>query len=99
MARLNLDPLVTFSDGSHLVVSTEHSGDGLFTCELFVVRSSYDGRLIFVSVSMLMRRTSSMGAQDCAYRSAQRLYPKVTDDIKKPPYLIWCGPQTRSEPS
>ena len=93
MARLNLDPLIKFSDGSQLVVSTLPSGEGFFTCELFIARLTYDGRSEFDSVSGHMQRTSSMEAQDLAYCSAQRLYPHITDGIKKPPYLIWSGPQ------
>ncbi len=92
MARLNLDPLIKFPDGSQLVVSTQSSGEGYFTCELFVTRSRYDGRGEFDSVSGHMQRPSSMDAQDFAYDSAQRLYPRIKDGIKKPPYLIWGGP-------
>ena len=92
MARLNLDPLIIFSDGSQLVVSTRHSEEGFFTCELFVARSGNDGRWEVISVSAHMQGPTTMEAQDFAYRSAQRLYPTMTDGIKKPPYLIWAGP-------
>lgn len=96
MARLNLDPLIKFSDGSQLVVSTQASGEGYFCCELFILRSRYDGQLEFDSVSGQMQRPSSMDAQDFAFGSAQRLYPNMKDGIKKPPYLIWRGPQRQS---
>lgn len=92
MARINLDPLLTFSDGSQLVVSTQHSGEGTFECELFVVRTKYNNEWEIDSVSAHMSGISSMEAQDFAFRSAQRLYPSLTEGIKKPPYLIWHGP-------
>ena len=95
MARLNLDPLLTLPDGSLLVVSTQYSGEGFFTCELFIARSTYDGDGEFDSVSGHMQRPSSMDAQDFAYGAAQRLYPDMKDGIKKPPYLIWNGPHRR----
>jgi hypothetical protein len=92
MARINLDPLLTFSDGSQLVVSTQHSGEGNFVCELFVARSGHNSQWEIDSVSSHLQGPSSMEAQDFAYRSAQRLYPNTTEEIKKPPYLIWHGP-------
>ncbi len=92
MARINLDPLITFPDGSQLVVSTKHSGEGIFVCELFVARREFNSQWELDSVSAHLEAPSTKEAQDSAYRSAQDLYPKTTDEIKKPPYLIWDGP-------
>lgn len=92
MARLNMDPLLVFPDGSQLVVSTTFSGEGYFTCELFLLRFRFDGQGEFDSVSGHMQRSSSMDAQGFAYEVAQRLYPEMKNGIKKPPYLIWSGP-------
>ncbi len=98
MARMNLDPLLTFPDGSQLVVSTQHTGEGVFVCELFVSRTTYNSQNELDSVSAHMQGPSTREAQDFAYRSAQRLYPDTTDDIKKPPYLIWSGPFRKTLP-
>ena len=89
---LNLDPLLTFPDGSQLVVRTQKSDDGSFTCELFLARFKWDDQLDLASISGEFKGTSSWMAQGCAYRTAQRIYPQMTDQIKKPPYLIWYKP-------
>ncbi len=88
LARLNLDRLLKFSDGSQFVLRTQAAREGYFPCELFIVGPKYDGREEFDSVSGLMQRSSPMEAQDLAYDSAQRLYPTLREGTKKPPYLI-----------
>ena len=35
MGRTNLDPILTFPDGSHLLISTACSKEGRFSCALY----------------------------------------------------------------
>lgn len=35
MSRLDFDPLLTFPDGSHLVISTQHPAGEDFSCALY----------------------------------------------------------------
>jgi hypothetical protein len=37
MSRLNLQPLMTFPDGSYLAISTECSKEGHFSCSVYTV--------------------------------------------------------------
>ena len=92
MGRMNVDPLMIFADGSHLLVSTQFSQDGTFTCELFVAQPDDAERLAVRAVSNQCVGGTCLSAQEGAYRSATRLYPDAALAIKKPPYLIWHGP-------
>jgi hypothetical protein len=92
MSRLNLEPLLTFADGSHLVVSTHCSKEGHFTCALYNAVVAADDGAIFRVISNLVGAMTCLAAQENAYHHAVRLFPG-TDGIKKPPYLIWHGPQ------
>ena len=38
MGRTNLDPIMTFPDGSHLLISTAWSKEGSFSCALYTAR-------------------------------------------------------------
>lgn len=96
MARMNVDPLVTFADGSHLLVSTQSSQDGTFACELYVAQPDHADRLDLRTVSSQCVGGTCLAAQEGAYRSATRLYPERALTIKKPPYLIWHGPTSGS---
>jgi len=94
MARLNLEPLMTFPDGSYLVISTECSKEGEFSCALYSVVDT-DDRAAFQVVSKYLSSASTcQGAQEHAYSYALRLYPRAVEIMKKPPYLIWHGPQS-----
>lgn len=92
MSRLNLEPLLTFADGSHLVVSTNYSKDGRFTCALYNAVVEADDGAVFRMISNLLGAMTCLAAQESAYHHAVRLFPGA-DGIKKPPYLIWHGPQ------
>lgn len=89
---ITLDPLTTFSDGSQLVVSTQYAGEGRFSCELYQsVRRGRD-KLDLRAVSDRLEGATCGEAQDIAYSYATRLYPNTPSGMKKPPYLIWPGP-------
>ena len=45
MGRLNLEPLMTFPDGSYLVISTECSKDGEFSCALYSAVETRDRKI------------------------------------------------------
>ena len=99
MSKTNVEPLAIFSDGSQLIVSTHYSGDGRFSCELFVSVPSgeddYDLRA--VSEHILEARTCRE-AQHSAYQYAMRRYPGLAGAMKAPPYLIWAGHKPRIAP-
>ncbi|HET8579506.1 MAG TPA: hypothetical protein VFL31_00760 [Nitrospiraceae bacterium] len=92
MGRMNLDPLATFPDGSQLLVSTQSSREGRFTCELYVASPGTEGSVSLRVISNHYEASTCLEAQEIAYSQAQRLYPGTADGMKKPPYLIWHGP-------
>jgi hypothetical protein len=92
MGRSNLDPILTFSDGSHLLVSTASSKEGSFSCALFLATIAADDRGAFRVISSHLEAATCLIAQENAYNHAQRLYPRAAETMKKPPYLIWPGP-------
>jgi hypothetical protein len=94
MSRLNLDPLLTFPDGSHLVISTQHSAGEEFSCALYSAVVGNDDRIAFKVVSHDIAASSCMKAQESAYEYALRRYRSAGVILKKPPYLIWHGPRS-----
>lgn len=92
MAKLNVDPLTTFSDGSQLLISTQWSKEGTFTCGLYVASTRDEERLDFRMVTDHLAAATCLEAQQLAYGYAQRLYPGTAVGMKKPPYLVWQGP-------
>ena len=104
MSRLNMDPLLTFQDGSHLVISTQCSKEGSFSCALYTVLLSADDGAAFHPadeavadsrriVSSHLEAETCLRAQAYAYEHAAQLYPRTSHMMKKPPYLIWHGPR------
>ena len=51
MSRINLDPLLIFPDGSHLVIRTQCSVGGDFSCALYSVVVEKDDRAAFQVIS------------------------------------------------
>ena len=96
MSRLNLDPLLTFPDGSHLVVSTQCSKDGTFSCSLYNAAVAANDDAAFRVISNHLGAATCLGAQEHAYHHALQLFPRAADQMKKPPYLVWQGPQVIS---
>lgn len=92
MSRLNVDSLMTFPDGSQLVISTQHSVEGEFSCVLYSAMIEKDDRTAFQVVSYGFVASTCMSAQESAYSYALRRYPGAVAVIKKPPYLVWHGP-------
>jgi len=93
MSRINLDPLITFPDGSCLVVSTQCSKDGDFSCALYTAVITADENTAFRIISSHLQASTCLGAQEYAYGHAAQLYPRAVEKMKKPPYLIWHGPR------
>jgi hypothetical protein len=95
MAKMNIDPVMTFQDGSRLLVSTKYIGDANFRCELYVSttlncdENTLDLRMVS---PYSIEAGTCREAQEKAYSHALRLYPNATGGMKKPPYLIWQGP-------
>jgi hypothetical protein len=92
MSKMNVEPMTTFTDGSQLLVSTQYSGEGSFTCELYVSMPCDKGTLDLRVASNLLEAPTCREAQERAYSYAKRLYPNNVSEIKEPPYLIWRGP-------
>ncbi len=93
MSRINLDPLLTFPDGSHLVISTQYSAGEEFSCALFSAVVGNDDRVSFHVISNQFVASTCLSVQESAYHYALRLYPGAAAVMKKPPYLIWHGPR------
>jgi hypothetical protein len=93
MSRINLDPLMSFPDGSQLVVSTQCSKEGDFSCALYNAVVAKDDGAVFKTISTHVEAATCLIAQEHAYDYAVRLFPRVAGTMKKPPYLIWSGPR------
>ena len=104
MNRMNVDPIVTFGDGSQLLVSTQHVGEGRFTCELYLSTSGQSGSDGgkdgggLQSVTGGLEAPTCRQAQEIACSQARSLYPSDAPTIKEPPYLIWPGPHLPMPP-
>jgi hypothetical protein len=94
MGRSNLDPIMTFPDGSHLLISTASAPGGSFSCALYLATITGDDRGAFRVISSHLEAATCLIAQEDAYNHAQCLYPRAAETMKKPPYLIWQGPGT-----
>ncbi len=98
MGRINLDPLMTFPDGSHLVISTQYSAHGDFSCALYCAVVGNDDRVAFRVLSSHFTASTCMSVQASAYNHALQIYPGSAAVMKKPPYLIWHGPSSSEVP-
>ena len=92
MSRLNMDPLLSFHDGSHLVMSTQCSKEGSFSCALYTVLLSADDGAAFRIISSHLEAETCLRAQAIAYEHAASPV-SARRYMKKPPYLIWHGPR------
>jgi hypothetical protein len=97
MSRINLESLMTLPDGSQLVISTQHSREGDFSCALYSAIIEKDDRASFQIISNHLCAPTCLGAQEHAYGYAVRMYPHANELMKKPPYLIWPGPNSSSQ--
>ena len=88
MSRINLDPLMIFSDGSQLVISTQCSKEGDFSCTPYNAIVAPDDSAAFRLISDHLPASTCLSAQEYAYGHALRLFPNTTETMKKPPYLI-----------
>ncbi len=93
MSRMNLDPLLTLPDGSQLVISTQSLKDGEFSCALYTATQHATDDAAFRMLSSHLAAGTCLAAQEHAYHYALRIYPNAVEILKKPPYLIWRGPQ------
>lgn len=93
MSRMNMDPLLTFQDGSHLVISTQCSKDGTFSCALYAMLTAPNEETAYRMLSNRLEGDTCLKAQEYAYKHALYLYPSGGHTIKEPPYLIWHGPR------
>jgi hypothetical protein len=94
MSRINLETLMTLPDGSHLVISTQYSRDGDFSCALYSATIEENDRAAFQVISNHLSASTCLAAQEHAYGYAVRMYPNAAMSMKKPPYLIWPGPRS-----
>jgi hypothetical protein len=94
MSRTNLETLMTFADGSQLVISTQCSKQGDFSCALYSAVVKEDDGAAFQMISNHLSASTCLSAQQHAYNYAVQLYPRAAESMKKPPYLIWSGPRS-----
>jgi len=94
MSRLNLEPLMTFSDGSYLAISTECLQKGHFSCSVYSVVEMGECTTFRIIVNPLLSAATCLNAQEQAYSCALRIYPGAAAVMKKPPYLVWHGPHS-----
>ncbi len=94
MTRMNLDPILTLPDGSQLVISTQSLKDGEFSCALYTATTEGIDEAAFRIMSHHLAAGTCLAAQEHAYHYALRIYPNAVSILKKPPYLIWRGPQS-----
>jgi hypothetical protein len=99
MTKMNVEPMTTFADGSQLLLSTQYSGEASFTCELYIFTPSAAGTVDLQVVSNHLEATTCRQVQEIAYSYAMRLYPSTAIAMKKPPYLIWPGPNPPQAPA
>lgn len=92
MSGPTLHPLMTFADGSQLVISTQCSKEGEFSCALYTAVLSADRCATYQLISQHLSSATCLGAQAHAYDYALRLFPRAAELLKRPPYLIWRGP-------
>jgi hypothetical protein len=93
MSRSNFQSLIAFPDGSHLVISTQYSREGAFSCALYSAVLRPDDEAAFRVVANHLEAATCLAAQEQAYSYALRLYPNAAAVMRKPPYLIWPGPR------
>jgi hypothetical protein len=94
MARTNVEPMATFTDGSALLISTNYLGESVFRCELYLspLQKVDDSLQLRMISHYLLEARTCLEAQEKAYLCAMTLYPEVGPAMKRPPYLIWSGP-------
>ena len=85
MSRLNLDPLMTFRDGSHLVISAQQSAGGEFSCLWYSTMMENDDRITFKVLSHHFDTSTCLSAQQFAYDDAFRFYPSAATVLKNHP--------------
>jgi hypothetical protein len=90
--KMNVEPIITFADGSQLLVSSQYSGAGSFTCELYRSVPCKKEKLDLRTLSDHLEAPTCREAQAMAFHYAQRQFPDSANAIKEPPYLIWSGP-------
>ncbi|MBM4132287.1 MAG: hypothetical protein FJ245_00835 [Nitrospira sp.] len=92
MGKMNVEPIITFADGSQLLVSSQYSGAGSFTCELYLSVPCKMEKLDLRALSDHLEAPTCREAQDIAFQYARRQFPDSANAMKEPPYLVWSGP-------
>ena len=61
MRRINLEPLMTLSDGPQLVISTQQLRNGDFSCVLYSATVEGDDRAVFQIISNHLAASTCLG--------------------------------------
>ena len=88
MSRTNLDPIMTFPDGSHLLISTACSNERSFSRALYMATIAADDRGDFHVISNHLAAATCLIVQEDTSGSGHRLYPHSAETMKTPSYLI-----------
>lgn len=92
MGNMNVELIITFTDGSPLLVRSHYSGAGSCTCELYLSVPCKNGKLDLRACRTTLKRPPCREAQDIVFHYARRQFPDSANAIKEPPYLIWPRP-------
>lgn len=98
MGKMNVDPIITFADGSQLLISSQYSRTGSFTCELYLSVPCKKGKLDLRALSDHLEAPTFREAQDIAFHFSRRQFPDSASAMKEPPYLVWSGPNLSVAP-
>ena len=82
MSRINFNPLLTFPDGSHLVISTQCSVGGDFSCALYSAVVETDDHAALQVISNHFAASTCLSAQEYTYSHTLRLYAAPVNDEK-----------------
>jgi hypothetical protein len=88
--RRMMEPVMTLDDGSQLLISTQRSVWGQFTCGLYLSKGSDHGGPCAWTAIASFRAASCREAQTAAYDHARHLYSASV--LKEPPYAIRAEP-------
>lgn len=84
----NIERIATLANGTQLLISTQRFESGSFACQLYVANPDQAVPSALQEISHHFEASTCLEAQEHARIYAQRLYPDVADQMKKPPYLI-----------
>jgi hypothetical protein len=90
MGRLNLERLMTFSDGSYLTISTECSKHGEFSCTMYSAVETDDHTAFRIISNHLLSADTCMSAQGLQLGTEFLSARRRADEETAVPDLAWA---------